>query len=134
MEPIFVTQKDYDRLHQLVQHQRMTGSPQAIEGLCQELRRAQIIPSEEVAVDVITMNSSVRLREKKSGTLLELTLVYPKDADVASRKISVIAPVGTAILGRKVGQEVDCAVPGRTLTYQVEEVMYQPEAAGDFYL
>ncbi|WP_205504244.1 nucleoside diphosphate kinase regulator [Rufibacter psychrotolerans] len=134
MNSIYLTQKDHERLHQLVQQQRSSGSPNTVAGLCQELRHAHQLPSEEVPEDVITMNSLVRLKEKKSGTVLELTLVYPKDADVTTRKISVLAPVGTAILGRKVGQEVECTVSGRTLTYRVEEVIYQPEAAGDFYL
>ncbi|MFB9862938.1 nucleoside diphosphate kinase regulator [Rufibacter immobilis] len=134
METVFLTEKDYERLHLLVQAQRSSGAPAQVEGLCKELRTAQIIPSEEVPVDVVTMNSLVRLREKKSGTVMELTITYPKDANVAERKISVLAPVGTAILGRKVGQEVACSAPRGMLSYEIEEVIYQPEAAGDFYL
>ncbi|MBA9076027.1 MULTISPECIES: nucleoside diphosphate kinase regulator [Rufibacter] len=134
MNVIYLTEKDHERLHQLVQHQRTVGAPQTVENLCQTLRLAHLIPSEEVPEDVVTMNSLVRLKEKKSGTVMELTLVYPKDADMNARKISVLAPVGAAILGKKVNQEVECAVASRTLAYRVEEVIYQPEAAGDFFL
>ncbi len=134
MSAIYLTQKDYERLHLLVQNQRAAGPAALVEPLCRELRHAKIIPSEEIPVDVITMNSLVRLREIKSGTIMELTLVYPKNADVATRKISILAPVGSAILGRKVGQEVECAAPRGTLTYQVEEVLYQPESSGDLHL
>ncbi|WP_181304872.1 nucleoside diphosphate kinase regulator [Rufibacter sp. XAAS-G3-1] len=134
MNSILLTEKDYERLHLLVQAQRTAGAPANIENLCKELRTARIIPPEEVPVDVVTMNSLVRLREKKSNTVLELTIAYPKNADLATRKISVLSPVGSAILGRQVGQEVACPTPSGLLTYQVEEVMYQPEAAGDWSL
>ncbi|GGK73614.1 nucleoside diphosphate kinase regulator [Rufibacter glacialis] len=134
MDNILLTEKDYERLHLLVQAQRTSGAPATIESLCKELREAKIIPSEEVPVDIVTMNSLVRLREKKSNTVMELTLSYPKNADVSTRKISVLSPVGTAILGRKVGEEVECPAPRGLLTYQIEEVIYQPEAAGDLFL
>ncbi|QHL88220.1 nucleoside diphosphate kinase regulator [Nibribacter ruber] len=134
MNSVFLTEQDYERLHLLVQAQRSVAPALVVEGLCKELRTATLIPAEQVPVDVVTMNSQVRLREKKSGTVMDLTLVYPKNADVATRKISVLAPVGFAILGRKVGQEVECPAPRGTLQYQIEEVMYQPEAAGDFNL
>ncbi|WP_192822499.1 nucleoside diphosphate kinase regulator [Rufibacter sp. LB8] len=134
MNTIFVTEQDYERLHQLVQTQRSQGNVGLVDNLCRGLRQASIIPAEQVPIDVVTMNSLVRLREKKSGTRLELSVVYPKDANLASGKISVLAPVGAAILGHKVAEEITCEVAGRTLNYEVEEVIYQPEAAGDFAL
>ncbi|RNI27053.1 nucleoside diphosphate kinase regulator [Rufibacter latericius] len=130
----YLTQQDYERLHLLVLAQRSVAPAAMVEGLCKELRTATLIPAEQVPEDVVTMNSQVRLREKKSNTVLELTLVYPKHADVATRKISVLAPVGFAILGRQVGQEVECPAPRGTLRYQIEQVIYQPEAAGDWSL
>ncbi|AMM52798.1 GreA/GreB family elongation factor [Rufibacter sp. DG15C] len=134
MNPIFLTEKDYERLLSLAQTHRSITNAAVVEGLCKELRLATIIPAHEVPVDVVTMHSQVRLREKKSGVVMDLSLVYPKEADVATRKISVLAPVGSAILGRKVGEEIECPAPGGTLLYEIEEVMYQPEAAGDFHL
>ncbi|AKQ47015.1 GreA/GreB family elongation factor [Rufibacter radiotolerans] len=134
MNSVFLTEQDYERLHLLVQAQRSVGPAALVEGLCKELRTATLLPAKQVPVDVVTMNSQVRLREKKSGTVMDLTLVYPKNADVTTRKISVLAPVGFAILGRQVGQEVECPAPRGTLRYQIEQVIYQPEAAGDFNL
>ena len=129
-----MTEKDYQRLHQLVQTQRLASGPRAVEALCRELKRAQVVASEEVPVDVVTMNSFVRLREIKSNAVMEITIVYPKDADLPNRKISVLAPVATAVLGCRVGDEVECPAPLGPVTYRVEEIMYQPETAGDLYL
>ncbi|MCJ8165675.1 nucleoside diphosphate kinase regulator [Pontibacter sp. E15-1] len=135
MNTIYLTEKDHQRLHALVQAQRQTTGTHAVEALCKELKRAKVVPSEEIPVDVVTMNSFLRLRELKSSSVMEITITYPKDADLASRKISVLAPVATAILGCRVGDEIEWPAPnGSTVTYKVEEILYQPEAAGDFYL
>ena len=134
MNPIYLTQKDYERLHSLVQLQRQNGGAASVEGLCQELKRAKVVASEEVPTDVVTMNSVVRLKDLKKSNEMEITVVYPKDADLNSRKISVLAPVATAILGCKVGDEVEWPAPQGMLSYKIESIVYQPEAAGDLYL
>jgi len=134
MNTIYLTEKDYERLHSLVQVQRQNGGAAAVNGLCQELKRAKVVASEEVPTDVVTMNSLVRLKDLTSGNVMEITVVYPKDADLASRKISVLAPVATAILGCKVGDDIEWPAPQGMLKYKIEEILYQPEAAGDFYL
>jgi regulator of nucleoside diphosphate kinase len=134
MNPIYLTEKDYERLHSLVQVQRQNGGAAAVDGLCKELKRAKVVASEEVPEDVVTMNSVVRLKDMKTGNAMEITVVYPKDADLSSRKVSVLAPVATAILGCKIGDEVEWPAPQGMLSYKVESILYQPEAAGDFYL
>lgn len=65
---------------------------------------------------------------------MEITVVYPHQADISTRKVSVLAPVGTAILGCKVGDEVKWPVTKGNLSYRIEEITYQQEAAGDFNL
>ena len=105
-----------------------------LKTLCQELKRAKVVASEEVPTDVVTMNSVVRLKDLKKSNEMEITVVYPKDADLNSRKISVLAPVATAILGCKVGDEVEWPAPQGMLSYKIESIVYQPEAAGDLYL
>lgn len=134
MNTIYLTLKDYQRLNQVVQAQRQANGPQIVEALSKELKRAQVVPSDQIPADVITMNSLVKLKELKSGAVMEIAIVYPKDADLTKRKVSVLAPVGTAVLGCKVGDEVQWPVAQGTITYKVEEIMYQPEAAGDFNL
>lgn len=134
MNPIYVTEKDFQRLHNLVQVQRQVSGAHTVEALSRELKRAKVVASEEIPEDVVTMNSLVKLKELKSGAEMELTVVYPKDADVSKFKISVLAPVGTAILGCKVGDQVERPDLKKTVVYEVKEVLYQPEAAGDLNL
>jgi regulator of nucleoside diphosphate kinase len=78
------------------------------------------------------MNSRVRFEDLDSGEQLEVTLVYPRDADVDQSKVSVLAPVGSALLGLSVGQSISWPLPGgKSRHLRVVGVTYQPEAAGD---
>lgn len=131
---IYLTDKDYNRLLQVVQSQRQKNGLFVVAALSQELKRAKVVSPTEIPADVITMNSRVRLKEMKSAAELDIDIVYPKDADVGKRKVSVLAPVGTAVLGCRVGDEVKWPVAQGMVTYKVEELIYQPEAAGDFNL
>ncbi len=79
-----------------------------------------------------TMNSTVRCREESSGKEYTLTLVYPEDV-AGEGKVSILAPVGTALLGLTIGQTIDWPAPsGKTLKLTLLEIEYQPEAAGDY--
>ena len=99
----------------------------ALEG---ELRRARVVPESDVPPEVVTMNSVVRLRDLDTDEMEEYELVYPADADVAHNRISVLAPVGTAILGYRLGDVIEWPVPAGLRRLRVEEVLYQPERAG----
>ncbi|PTX20373.1 GreA/GreB family elongation factor [Pontibacter mucosus] len=132
---IYLTEQDYKRLVDLIQIQRQSnGVPANIGKLGDELKRAVRVPSEEIPANVVTMNSRVLLQDLQGGRELEMTLVYPKDADINSRKISVFAPVGTAIIGCKEGDVVEWPVPSGTIKYKVVKVTFQPEATGDYTL
>jgi regulator of nucleoside diphosphate kinase len=84
--------------------------------------------------DVITMNSRVCLQDMDSGEDLVYTLVFPGDADVESGKISVLAPIGTAMIGYRSGDRITWSVPGGVKKLKVKKILYQPESAGDFHL
>ena len=131
---IYLTKADHAKLLDLVQAERRTSGDQVTGPLGNELKRAKLVDSTAIPPDIITMNSVVRLRELKSKTELEITLVYPKDADMTQRKISILAPVATAVLGCRVGDQIKWPVPKGTATYEVEAILYQPEAAGDMTL
>ena len=93
---------------------------------------APVVGHDEVPPGVVTMNSSVRCREESSGKEYLLTLVYPEDAG-GEGKVSILAPVGTALLGLTVGQSIDWPAPGgKTLKLSLLDITYQPEAAGDY--
>jgi len=128
--PIYVTLLDYDRLIRLVQAERAAHGNERIAALSQELKRAQLLAPDEVQPDVVTMNSRVRLRELTTRAEFEITLVYPPFADIATRKISILAPVATAVLGCRVGDQVDWPLPKGQATYWVDAILHQPEAAG----
>ncbi|MGH8278620.1 MAG: GreA/GreB family elongation factor, partial [Gammaproteobacteria bacterium] len=76
------------------------------------------------------MNSTVRFEDESAGTAHQLTLVYPKDADGSGSKVSITAPVGSALIGLSVGQSIEWQVPGgRKIRLKVLQVVHQPESA-----
>ncbi len=84
--------------------------------------------------DVVTMNSTVRLRDEETGQEESYTIAFPSEANMARKTISVLVPIGTAILGCKVGDVVQWSVPGGMKRWRIEEIVYQPEAAGHYHL
>jgi len=76
----------------------------------------------------------VRVRDMKSGAEMDISVVFPSEADSEQGKISVLAPIGTALLGYRVGDVVEWKVPGGLRRLKVERILYQPEAAGHYHL
>jgi regulator of nucleoside diphosphate kinase len=101
-----------------------------LAGLDQELAQAEVVASGEVAADVVTMHSTVRVRDLDGGTSAVYTIVFPVDADLARNRISVLAPIGTALIGYRAGDLLEWATPRGTRRLQIEEILFQPEAAG----
>ena len=133
---IWMTDFDLERLRKLLEGTRVWSSRdrEHLERLDEELARAHVVSIPEIPPDVVTMNSRLRLRDLDSGQDLVFTLVFPSDADAEQGKISVLAPLGTAVLGFRRGDEFEWHMPGRVRRLQVAEVLYQPEAAGDHHL
>ena len=133
---LILTRLDVQRLERLIESldEKTQDSP-GVLALQDELDRAeQVVGHEEVPAGVVTMNSRVHCRDEVSGKDYHLTLVYPKDAG-AEGTVSILAPMGSALLGLSVGEQIDWPVPGgKTLKLKLLEVEYQPEAAGDFDL
>ena len=129
MPAIFVTEPDLDALERLLDSPAVRQMP-GLDALRAELDRAQVVAPEEMPADVITMNSTARFVDELSGTEHRLTLVYPRDAAGGPERVSILAPVGSALLGLAVGQSIEWQVPGgRQLRLKVLEVIHQPEAA-----
>ena len=129
---LIISHADRERLEALIDSARMDSRVRedylaALEG---ELSRARVVPAGKVPADVVTMNSVVRLRDLDSDETAEYDLVYPADADVSLNRISVLAPIGTAILGYRLGDVIEWPVPAGLRRLRVEEVLYQPERAG----
>ena len=131
---IILTRLDVQRLEQLID--RLGDEFPGARALQAELDRAEdVVGHDEVPAGVVTMNSSVHCREQGSGKDYHLTLVYPKDANADEGKISVLAPVGSALLGLQVGQHIDWPAPGgKTLKLELLSVEGQPKDGGAFPL
>jgi regulator of nucleoside diphosphate kinase len=129
---IFVTEPDLDRLTQLLDSDVARRDPASRAALEEELGRAVVVDSAEIPPDVVTMNSRVRFEDVDTGEKLDMTVVYPVNADVERGRISVLAPVGSALLGLTVGQAIQWPLPGGKARHlRVVGISYQPEAAGD---
>ncbi|HTN66919.1 MAG TPA: nucleoside diphosphate kinase regulator [Burkholderiaceae bacterium] len=128
---IIISSFDLERLEHLLESDKYRNLP-GIDALQSEIDRATIVAPEEVPPNVITMNSSVKFIDDATGTEYRLSLVYPGQTDVPDA-VSVLAPVGSALLGLSVGQSISWQAPGgRELRLRVLDVTYQPEASGEF--
>ncbi|MCC6932250.1 MAG: nucleoside diphosphate kinase regulator [Deltaproteobacteria bacterium] len=126
---IYITEHDLQRLEGIAN----SGHSPNLELLREELSRAMVVKSEDVPPDLVTMNSRVKFTDLETGEESEITLVFPRSADVSAGKVSILAPVGAALLGLSVGDNIDWPVPsGKTRKLRVTAVLYQPEAEGKF--
>jgi regulator of nucleoside diphosphate kinase len=131
---IYITEPDYQSLSGLIEitRERNGVDKEYVNKLEAELDRAEIVDPKHIPADVITMRSKVRLKDLVSGEANTYSLVFPKEADFSEGKISILAPIGTAILGYKLGDTIEWPVPSGLRRLRVDEILYQPEAAGDY--
>lgn len=129
---IVITEADYRRLLRLIQSSRQfrKHDGEHFDELEQELERAIMVTAGEVPHDVVTMNSRVRVKDLNSGCESTYQIVFPPEADIVENRISVLAPIGTALLGYRAGTTVERKVPSGMRRFRILEVEYQPEAAG----
>lgn len=130
---IYITANDAEKLRELIWKAQNTEYRHStyLQMLSGELARAIIINGNSAPPDVITMNSQVSLEDSDTGEEMLYTLVLPENADPIQGKISVLAPIGTAMLGYRVGDNFEWDTPGGKRKIRVIKVVYQPEASGD---
>lgn len=128
---IYITDADFERLRRLIAGRRGANSvdQEYLDILEQELDRAEIVQPDAIPQDVVTMDSEVRLRDLESGEVRVYRLVFPSQRRTEN-SISVLAPIGTAMLGYRVGDVIEWRVPKGIRRLKVLDVIYQPEAAG----
>lgn len=130
---ITLSRLDVERIEKLLEAPALRDSP-AAERLHGEIDRANIVEPEDMPINVVSMNSAADCVDESNDKHYALTLVYPKDANADKGMVSILAPVGSALLGLKVGQSIDWpGQGGRTLRLKVTAIHYQPEAAGDLH-
>ena len=133
---IYITEFDIERLEELMDGAKKNylRDIDDLNKLEEELEKFQIVDSREIPPDVVTLNSRVRLRDLDADREMIVTLVFPRSANLAEGRLSVASPIGTAILGYAAGDTIEWQVRAGTKRIRIEEVLYQPEAAGDFHL
>lgn len=133
---IHITSQDMDRLRKLLSNSRDPFGMDRpyLATLQAELDRAKVVQPRGIEPDVVTMNSTVRVRDCDGSRTMVFTLVFPEHANPETDHVSVIAPLGAALLGYRVGDRISFKVPAGTRTCEIVAVVYQPEAAGDLHL
>lgn len=133
---IYITNQDQQRLTDMLEEALARNSRDSgfLKELARELALAQAVDPKDVPADVVTMNSRVVLQDVESGERMEYTLVFPEKADIENGRLSVVSPIGTAILGYAKGDTLSWQTPGGPRKLKILDIPYQPEAAGDFTL
>jgi regulator of nucleoside diphosphate kinase len=123
---LIITNRDLARLRHVID---LNDTP-AAELLDSELQRATVVDPREVPPTVVTMNSEVAYEDCETGERRRVRVVFPNEADAARGRVSVMAPIGSALIGLSIGQEIEWPVPTGRKRIRVVEIPYQPEAAG----
>jgi regulator of nucleoside diphosphate kinase len=136
MHRIIMNKLDYARILKSIQDgkNRKTINAKEAENLLNELHAAKIVEPYEVPANIVTMNSIVRIKFLKTGKEIKFQIVYPDLANMKENKISIFSPVATALIGYKVSDEIDWMVPSGMTKIRIEEIVYQPEAEGNYEL
>lgn len=136
MEKIIINRLDYARIKKCINDARQFKSitESELQKLVNELESAEIVEPEAIPANVVTMNSIVKLSFSNNNKLVQFQIVYPDQANFRENKISIFSPIATALIGYKVGDEIEWIVPAGLTKMKIEEIIYQPEAAGDYNL
>jgi regulator of nucleoside diphosphate kinase len=133
---IFITENDHRRLTTLLEEAQSFNDRDRddLKSLKAELGTAKVVESREIPPTIITMNSKLRFVDLEDQSETTVTLVFPSDANIDEGKMSVLSPIGTALLGYAKGDTLKWAVPAGLRRIKIQDILYQPEAAGDYHL
>ena len=136
MNRIILSILDYKRIYNSINEavESKSISEQEAQSLAKELEQAKIIMPEEMPDDIVTMNSVVKITFLKTEKQVKVKIVYPSEANLKENLISIFSPVAAALIGYKMGDTIDWIVPSGPTQIRIDEIIYQPEAAGDFDL
>lgn len=135
-KPIYITEYDHDRLTDLLEavEKGRSRNKSLLDQLRDELERAVIVKPEDVPSDIVTMNSTISMVDMATGKEETFTLVFPEKSNFEQGRISILAAVGTAIIGYRVGDIIEWDFPSGKKTLKIVKIHYQPEAAGRYDL
>jgi len=134
MSRITLSRVDYARIKKCINDAKQLKSISITEAekLMEELNSATIVEPEDMPSDVVTMNSIIKMSFPNIDKHVQFQIVYPNQANVKENKISIFSPIATALIGYKIGDEIEWLVPGGLTKIKIVEIIYQPEAAGDY--
>ncbi len=134
MSNIIINRLDYARIKKSISDAKQFNSisNDESEKLMAELNSARIVEPEAIPSNVVTMNSIVRLSFLSNNKQVQFQIVYPDLANIKENKISIFSPIATALIGYKVADEIEWIVPAGLTKIRIDEIIYQPEAAGDY--
>jgi len=130
---IYITDHDMERLRALIEIYGADDTPY-LDRLEEELDRARVVGPKDIPADVVTMNSVVRVKDLDTGEERSFALVFPNKTGIGERVVSILAPIGTALIGCREGDSIDWEVPAGTRRIQITQIVYQPERIGNYEL
>ncbi len=136
MNTLILNKLDFLRIQKCIDEAKQLKSITITESdnLMKELNSAKIVEPEKIPSNVVTMNSIVKISFLNSNQQIQFQIVYPKQANVKEKKISIFSPIATALIGYQVGDEVEWLVPAGLTKIRIDKIIYQPEASGDYNL
>jgi regulator of nucleoside diphosphate kinase len=130
---IRLTEPDAERLTVLHRFVRTPIEGEHLRRLEEKIADADVVEPEAIPADVVTMNSRVLVTDLNSGESAVYTVVFPSGADARRKRISVLGALGSSLLGRKTGDEIEYSSSAGSERCRIDAVIYQPEAAGDLF-
>jgi len=136
MSQIILSKLDFARIFESIKEAKRLNKISASESemLIGELNSAKVVEPQEIPVNVVTMNSIVKISFINTNKVVSFQIVYPNQANIKENKISIFSPIATALIGYKVSDEIEWVVPSGLTKIRIDEIIYQPEAAGDYNL
>lgn len=136
MNKLIINSLDYSRIKKCISDAKQFKSINEAEAakLMSELNSAKIVKPESIPSDVVTMNSIVKLSFLNNNKQVQFQIVYPENANLKENKISIFSPIATALIGYKISDEIEWIVPAGLTKMRIDDIIYQPEAAGDYSL
>ena len=134
MNQIILSRLDYARIKKCINDAKKSITDNEAESLLNELESAKIVEPGAIPPNVVTMNSVIKISFLKHKKQVQFQIVYPDQANLKENKISIFSPIATALIGYRTGDEIEWIVPAGLTKIRIDEIIYQPEAAGDFNL
>lgn len=136
MSKIIINRLDYARIKKCISDAKQFKSITSIEAenLLKELDSAKIMEPESIPSNVVTMNSIAKITFLSNNKQVQFQIVYPDQANLKENKISIFSPIATSLIGYKVNDEIEWIVPAGLTKIRIDEIIYQPEATGDYEL